>query len=418
MKSRLLHILCWFTVAVVIDARTVFAQEATIAILGISPNAADAETAGALSKAIEAYVARTSGYKVVPSQNIDEVKLVFGCVNEHPSCMSKAGKQMNASKLLWGTLRTVEGQSVVTLKLMDTHSAQIERFISERFNAEALRKPDDMMERLVGGLLVQNYGTLRVICNVEDAQVMIDGFIRGRTGAVSTELILNDIPVGSRYIEIGKEGWLPWSSRIGIVKDEIADLNAALQPGLHAMTHDTATRTAKTVSPIAPVVERPSPRTGWKIAFWTSVATTMGMGVAWGIAARSASEAHDDVERLTDAKINNNPELPPNDRVIIEQNKDLDACEIAPLLSVGADIVSQCKRRDARVTLVNVLIGIFSGTVVASATLGYIAYKKEATFSSASLPSFRRVARQSAFSLQMLPEVGLNAAQLSLKATW
>src|SRR5262245_37301689 len=74
----------------------------TVAVLGIEAVDLPHSFAQQLTDALRQKAAATPGLKLLPGKDLIEMKMVFGCDGETPSCMAQAGKALNAEKLLYG----------------------------------------------------------------------------------------------------------------------------------------------------------------------------------------------------------------------------------------------------------------------------------------------------------------------------
>src|SRR6185503_10366727 len=79
-----------------------------------------------VTDALRQRVAATKGYQLLQGKDLVEVKLVFACPDEAPSCMSQAGKSLGAAKLIFGNIKPAGADYQVTLKLLDVNRAVVE----------------------------------------------------------------------------------------------------------------------------------------------------------------------------------------------------------------------------------------------------------------------------------------------------
>src|SRR3954462_15536027 len=119
--------------AVVAFMNVAAAADAPLAVLGIEASEAPDSLATSLSDALRQRVSASKGFRLVPGRDLVEVKLVFSCPDEAPSCMAQAGKSLGASKLIFGSVKKSVGDSyLVTLKLLDTNRAVVDAFVAEQ----------------------------------------------------------------------------------------------------------------------------------------------------------------------------------------------------------------------------------------------------------------------------------------------
>src|SRR5215471_2027996 len=90
------------------------------AVLGMEAlEGAPDSVAAEITDALRQRLASTKGYQLVQGKDIVEVKLVFGCPDEAPACMSQAGKSLGASKLIFGNVKRSGQDYLVSLKMLD-----------------------------------------------------------------------------------------------------------------------------------------------------------------------------------------------------------------------------------------------------------------------------------------------------------
>src|SRR6185437_8612730 len=111
--------------AVLLAAGAAHAQTTppSLAVLGVEPVDVPEALAQQLTDALRQRAAATSGIHAVAGKDLIEIKGVFGCDTESPTCMAQAGKTLGADKLLYGTLKKSGRNVVVGLKLLDVRTA-------------------------------------------------------------------------------------------------------------------------------------------------------------------------------------------------------------------------------------------------------------------------------------------------------
>jgi len=166
------------------------APDVGVSVLGVeaSEGAPDA-LAAALTDALRQRVSGTKGFRLVAGRDLVEVKLVFSCPDEAPSCMAQAGKSLGAGKLIFGSIKkSVADNYVVTLKLLDTTRGIIDTLVAEQITkaqttGTALRGP---VQKWFATLTGQGgAGTIRVRGDVIGATVALDG--TPQPGVIGTE---------------------------------------------------------------------------------------------------------------------------------------------------------------------------------------------------------------------------------------
>jgi len=353
--------------AVLLESGAASAQT-TVAVLGVEAVDAPLNMANLLSLALQNQVRQTGGFKLVAGKDLEEIKLVFGCVDEKPSCMAKAGRSLSAAKLTWGSLRKVGATYNLTIKWLDVPSARIEKFVSENITRPELSQADatQVIERLTRSFLVSNKGMIKVTANVVGAQVMLGARMVGTTE--KDPILLRDVPSGTHLVRITKDGFRPWTQQVMVQGGETTEVDVELM----------AVEAGGTVEPpppgggevvIPPPVKETSSKTGWKIAFWTGAVATLGLAIGTIYAGNEVRTANDDKKEAIDAyRVNN------NDPTAFSESVS-DVCAEADKVSGDAkDIKSACDNGSKFETIQFALLGTTIGVAAISAYLYYKAY--------------------------------------------
>jgi hypothetical protein len=343
-----------------------------VAVLGIEAVDAPVNTAALLGNALKNRVRQTSGYKLVPGKDLDEIKLVFGCVDEKPACMSRAGKSLSAVKLLWGSLKKSGGALNLTLKWLDVPGARIEQFVSESIGKAQLNQTqaNQVVARVTRSILVSRNGMIKVTANIAGAQVMLGPRVIGLTD--KDALVLRDVPSGTHLVRITKDGFRPWTQQVMVRGGQTTELDAELLALAAGEEPDIPTGDGGET----PVVVKPpsKPGQGWKIAFWSSAAVTVGMGVAIGITGAQVLGLEEDKDKAIGEY-----RTKPGKKNAFEGDN---VCE-DPEIENAPELKSICDDGETKAVLTNVFIGV---TLAAAALTGFFYYKAYIAESSSSSP--------------------------------
>jgi hypothetical protein len=206
---------------------TAKAADNTIAVLGVeATDGAPDSVAAALTDALRQRASAERGMRLVPGKDLIEVKLIFSCPDEAPSCMADAGKSLGASKMIFGSVKKSLGDSyVVTLKLLDVGRKQIDNWVAEPVSRAqatpgAVRQP---VQKWFAQLTGQSaMGTVRIRGDVPGTAVALDGAPVGVIG--SEDLVLNGIPAGRREILASKPGYPPVRREVNVVAGASAEV--------------------------------------------------------------------------------------------------------------------------------------------------------------------------------------------------
>ena len=230
--------LAWFSgplalgaAAVVVAPTTASAADASVAVLGIEASEQAPETlAAALTDALRQRVSATKGFRLVPGRDLVEVKLVFSCPDEAPSCMAQAGKSLGASKLIFGGVKKSTGDSyVVTLKMLDTNRGVVDAFVAEQIarnqsSGPAMRGP---VQKWFAGLTGQGGGgVIKVRSDVIGAQVMFDGTPTGTIG--TDDVTIPGVTAGKHEITVSKPGYETTRREVNLAAGETQQVDVKL----------------------------------------------------------------------------------------------------------------------------------------------------------------------------------------------
>jgi hypothetical protein len=234
MKSCRFVVAAGIMTAALLQVRgTAVAADKTITVLGIeATDGAPEAVATALTDALRQHVAGEKGFKLVPGKDLVEIKLIFSCPDEAPSCMVEAARSLGASKMVFGGIKQAAGDSfVVTLKLLDSDRKQVDAWVAEQITRAqatpaAIRAP---VQKWFATLTGQSaLGMVRVRGNVPGTAVMLDGQPVGTIG--SEDLLLRNIPVGRHEIVASKPGLPPVRKQVDVVAGGTAEVSVDMGP--------------------------------------------------------------------------------------------------------------------------------------------------------------------------------------------
>jgi hypothetical protein len=289
--------------------KSAFAADVPIAVLGIEATEAPDTLAASLTDALRQRVTATKGFRLVPGRDLVEVKLVFSCPDEAPSCMAQAGKSLGASKLIFGSVKKSIGDSfLVTLKLLDANRGIVDAFVAEQISkaqstGPAIRGP---VQKWFGTLTGQGgAGIVKVRSDVIGASVTLDG---NPSGVMGTEdLILSGITSGKHEITVTKPGYEPARKEVTVTSGESAQVDFKMIRSPSA--------TAAVIPPPPPgqirTDEPPAAtrdtggNTPLKVATWAVFAAGVGsiaLGVKFGTDVQSINNDLDAYRRFNCAK--------------------------------------------------------------------------------------------------------------------
>jgi hypothetical protein len=359
------------------------AADNTIAVLGVeATDGAPDSVASALTDALRQRASAERGMRLVPGKDLIEVKLIFSCPDEAPSCMADAGKSLGASKMIFGSVKKSLGDSyVVTLKLLDVGRKQIDNWVAEPVSRAqatpgAVRQP---VQKWFAQLTGQSaMGTVRIRGDVPGTAVALDGAPVGVIG--SDDLVLNGIPAGRREILASKPGYPPVRREVNVVAGNSADVVIEMAA--------TAQSPASTPGPLAnpgvtgPVVppatsEDPtglrtssgsdSGKTALQVASWgtlAAAATSFGLAIKFAIDVNDINSELDPFRRFPCAS---------GGMAVCTDSAGM--MPAAPLTPAQMDYVQQLQDEGKRFeNLQYVALGVGSVFAIASGVLFYFGY--------------------------------------------
>ena len=334
---------------------SVLAQATPVAVLGVEAVDAPANRAACLTELLKGEVKKAPGHNLTPGKDLDEIKLVFGCVDEKPACMARAGKSLQAAKLLWGSLKKGPAGFVVTIKVLDVASGKLLKELSEAVAERALEDncASDVVGTIARSIFATNKGSIKVAANVSGAQVMLGPTVIGLT--YDMPIVLKDLPPGQYKIVIRKDGYHPWERNVTIKGGQVLEVTAELREIGKGPTPEPGKGEGK-----------PSGRLGWKIAFWTSAALTVGMATGMGISGAGVLGVESDKDDFIHAY-----RTKMNDNNLLTDDQDVCQQSVTGTESQSA-LADICDRGTSKATLTNVFLGL---TLAAAAASGFFYYK-------------------------------------------
>jgi hypothetical protein len=334
----------------------------TIAVLGVEAPDGPAELAVRLTTGLRTVVKNAAGYRLVPSKDLDEIKLVFGCVDEKPDCMARAGSGMQVAKLVWGTLEKTAGGYSLTLRLLDVATARIEKVAPDTVSAAKMAGAGarTVVERLAAGLLGGPRGTIKVTCNVAGADVLVGQKVVGQ--AESSGLLIRDLAVGTVTVTVRKEGYRTWTQPVAVQASETTLVDVTLEEA-EGKVEPPPPATQPIVTPAAP----PS-KTGWKVVFWTSAALTVGLAVGAIATGAQVLNGRGDLENAANKYYKAEVEAT---HWVVGTNVDL--CS-DPRNKDADGIRSVCDDNQSKALITNILWGVAGAMAVVSGVLYWKAY--------------------------------------------
>ncbi len=210
-----------------------WADDVNLAVLGVEASeGAPNEVAAALTDALRQKVTSTKGWKLIPGRDLVDIKLVFSCPDEAPSCMAQAAKSLGASKLIFGNVKKANGDNfVVTLKLLNADKGVVDAWVAEQItraqaNSQSIRAP---VQKWFGTLTGQGAaGIIRIKGDVPGAGVALDGVPSGVLG--TDEMVIPGVTAGQHDILVSKSGYNQVKKTLTLAAGETATVAITMGP--------------------------------------------------------------------------------------------------------------------------------------------------------------------------------------------
>jgi hypothetical protein len=362
--------------------RSARAADNSIAVLGIeATDGAPDNVATALTDALRQRASAERGMRLVPGKDLIEVKLIFSCPDEAPSCMADAAKSLGATKLIFGSVKKSLGDSyVVTLKLLDVGRKQIDNWVAEPISRAqatpgAVRGP---VQKWFAQLTGQSaMGTIRIKGDVPGTAVALDGAPVGVIG--SEELVLGNIPAGRREILASKPGYPPVRREVAVSAGNTSDVS--IEMGATGQSPSATISGVGGVTP-APIISGGNDVTGLRASAGGPDNRMALKAASWGTLAASAASFGFAIKFAIDVN-SINKDLDPFRR--FDCNGVMGGCNnmnqpVPPASQAEVDYVNALQKEGKRFENYQyIALGIGSAFAIASGVLFYFGYLVEDT---------------------------------------
>ncbi len=274
----------------------------TVAVLGLEAIDVPETIAAEVTEALRQKVTTTPGFRLVAGKDLVEIKLVFACSDESSACMAQAGTTLGAGKVIFGNVRRVGGDYMITLKSLDVARTVIEGATSDTVpvkraepTAFAARTPR-WIAKLTGR---ETTGAVSVRANVTGAAITLDGIAVGLTD--SLPVTIPDVGPGRHLIAAEKQGYSAAKTEFPLAAGQNLPLGLTLSPLLAAAgaTEPVIVRRAPDETP--GVVTTGGGQTNLaRVGFWTALvgaATSAALALKFGYDVKSINKDLDALRR-------------------------------------------------------------------------------------------------------------------------
>lgn len=276
---------------------------APLAVLGLeTSDGAPAAVANTITDALRQKVSSTKGFKLVAGKDLMEVKLIFSCPDEAPSCMAQAAKSLGAEKLIFGSVKKAADGYLVTLKMLDASKGRVDAWVAEQIartqaTAPGVRGPVQKWFATLTG--AGTSGSIRVTSDIVGASVLLDGLPVGVTTEEALEM--GGIATGRHEIVISKPGYEPVRRDVEVVGGEVANVNATMGAVATSPPRVGGEGVETPGGPSTPEASRGDDRTGLKIGTWVALgagAVAVALGAKFSMDVQQADKDLDAYRRF------------------------------------------------------------------------------------------------------------------------
>jgi hypothetical protein len=280
LRLRVAALAC--AVVALVALPTAARAEPKLAVLGLevvdqgsgSIDGKSSAFAKALTKELRAQAGRSKQVELAAGANKDllELKLLSDCSDEGRRCMAQIGKELGADLLLYGKVEKQQDGFQVSLKLLETASAKMNKTTSdlvpygEAKGAGVVSWAGTLYARLTGA---PELGALAIkVNNAETGKVFVDGEQAGELEGSTARI--TGLTEGVHRITILSDGKARYDQEVTITsgRDEKLNVSLEVEESIAAVGEDEIEGDAG------------GGRGGWRKAFWiTTGVTVVGTGL-------------------------------------------------------------------------------------------------------------------------------------------
>ena len=147
-----------------------------------------------------------------------------------PECVAEIARRLNAQEVLLVGVSQL-GDVVLALQLVDARRGQATARLAESLPADKSPTVEDLVDwlhQLFPAASFRRYGAIRIISDVDGAQVGLNG---ARSGVTPLPDALRVAAPGSYRVRLDKPGFDPFQARIEVPPDATVEVRATLSHG-------------------------------------------------------------------------------------------------------------------------------------------------------------------------------------------
>lgn len=286
------------------------ADDIPTAVLGLETQDVSPKLGDEISEYLRQNVSNNHDLRLVPGKDLVELKLVFACADESHTCMALAARSLKAEWLIYGSIKRTGDSSIVWLKLFDARQERVISWLTETLGREKSTGPalKPVVARWFAKLRGRSpeVGTLRVLSDVSDAVVSLDGV---PAGAVTRErpFIFPEVAPGKHVISLHGATQGTASRTVTLAAGEVQEVRLSFAAaGAAAVTIVEATPGGDAVLAPGTAGDRESEqhaRSLYRAGFWVTLTAGLvsaGAAVKYGLDIAQVNRDLDPYRRYTD----------------------------------------------------------------------------------------------------------------------
>ena len=185
------------------------------------------------SKIAEALRARTGGEVISSDEMIamlqhEKERAILGSCKEGDSCLAELANALGADAIVAPRLSRVEGALLLSVSVVDAHSASGRARVTETWGGEPLvllSLAGPVVDKLLAGE-PPPAGVLDVVGAPAGARLILDGNVRGTAPAGQ----MGGVVVGAHRLEVQADGMQPLTRWIVVERDQVLRVAVTLAP--------------------------------------------------------------------------------------------------------------------------------------------------------------------------------------------
>ncbi|MBI1947622.1 MAG: PEGA domain-containing protein [Deltaproteobacteria bacterium] len=184
------------------------------------------------AKLAEALRERTGGEVISSDEMIsmlqhEKERAILGSCKEGDSCLAELANALGADAIVAPRLSKVEGALILSVSVVDAHTASVRARVTETWGGESLlllslARP--VVDKLLAGE-PPPVGVLDVVGAPPGARLILDGSVRGTAPAGQ----MGGVVVGAHRLEVQADGMKPLLRWIIVERDQVLSVAVALE---------------------------------------------------------------------------------------------------------------------------------------------------------------------------------------------